>query len=217
MSNPTPRTRRQLREALERAEKQYALLERDFERSKEYGENLSTSLDSAIDHLYADGYSVIHAGLGRAEACAPPQRRIYTQADFDERQSVTVAQTRRETLEKVIDALEIKGYKTISYNLALISDGNIEDLMKPGPDRFWDDINTALEVREADKHAETQRKIAEKVAGLAKRDSGFSLRFIPATGFDPENPKMSDLQGGVSIQSGAIKVEKSAKKKGGKK
>lgn len=71
------------------------------------------------------------------------------------------AKTRAETLEAVIRALQIPGYR-----------GNLIDVYDDSQNRidtekFWADIQTALEVRAERKAADERAKTEEKVAGLA--------------------------------------------------
>lgn len=112
----------------------------------------------------------------------------------------SAAHARRETLSKVIEALEIRGYATTKPTLeALISGsyGAAQALGESGADRLWRDINTALEVRAEQKRADERQATAKKVARLTKQDGFgdvFSLTFIPASDdFDPAAPKVSDL------------------------
>ena len=74
--------------------------------------------------------------------------------------------TRREALEKVIEALELTEYGY--HKPGAFYYGGYTNA-KPGHERLWSDIQTALEHREAEKRAETQRKTAERVAGLTKK------------------------------------------------
>ncbi|WP_406245873.1 hypothetical protein ACI7YT_12595 [Microbacterium sp. M] len=196
MSNPTtPRTRRQLREALEQSQQSRDSWEKSFNE-------LAEQYDALLDQAEADGWNPVHAVggsfQGQVIGRTAPDRAAEKRAIEDA--------TRRETLEKVIDALELRdyGYTADDYYpaIAILRDGK----QIKHHERLWEDINTALEVREADKHAKTRRAIAGNIAKLAKRDSGFSLHFIPAANFDPENPKASDLLGGVTIPAEQVMI-----------
>ena len=74
-------------------------------------------------------------------------------------------QGRHEALRAVIRALDLKEYQSpqlFSY----------EPL--PETDRFWEDINTALDVREERKRQETREKTEQRIAALAKEGKGGS-------------------------------------------
>lgn len=138
MSAQTPRTRKQLREALHEAK----------------GE--ARALRGAI---WDADLGLIQSRRSSTGAHEARIAGAYTQKDLDEHREAAATEARREALAKVIDALELEGYAAHSDYTATL-----------GADRLWRDINTALEHREAEKHAETVRKTAERVAGLTKKD-----------------------------------------------
>ena len=81
--------------------------------------------------------------------------------------------TRRETLRTVIKALKLTQYgyrESGAYHL-----GGFIGLPDTDPaDRFWEDINTALDVREERKRQETREKTEQRIAALAKEGKGGS-------------------------------------------
>lgn len=155
MTTNTPRTRKQLRAALHTEQNRAAALE---------GAIRNTGIQTRGEmRSYSDGITTFDFAITNA----------VTQAEHDKivaaHRGEVEAATRRETLAKVIDALELTGYSARSKYTATV-----------GADALWADINTALEVREAEKHAATQKRTAERVAGLTKGSQMYSFALIPA-------------------------------------
>lgn len=187
--NNAPRTRKQLRDALREAKDKANAL-RDAIHSAGFGteeEQIGwahfVTLTGTQRTLFVDNTPVA------------TQRQANDAVNAVTKAAVTA--TRREILEKVIEALELTQYAAKKPTLeALLSSsyGAAQTLPRVGADRFWDDINTALEVREAEKHAATRAATEKRVAGLTKPKSTFSLSFIATNDdFDPAAPKVSDL------------------------
>lgn len=80
--------------------------------------------------------------------------------------AATAERTRQETLETVLKALDLPGYR---------ADGGFSVRIGIKPeyptDRFWADINTALEVRAERKAADERAATEAKIADLNKRES----------------------------------------------
>lgn len=99
---------------------------------------------------------------------SPYMREIAARREAQQQVELAAAleQGRREALTKVIEALELKEYDTTgrigiySPNLPLAG---------PQPDRFWADLNTTLEAREAEKHAATVAATRKRVEALKPR------------------------------------------------
>lgn len=168
----TPRTRRQLREALQRKRDELSALQHALRIA-----GVETRTEKTT---YLGGYTecdtrVVDSG---------PKR--YTQEDVDAIKEKCVAEARRETLQTVIEALQLREYGYRESGLRIVN---------KGPDEFFADLQAALKVREDRKHAETQAAIEKKVAGLTKKpfENTFSFTFVPTDGFDPFAPKVSDL------------------------
>lgn len=80
-------------------------------------------------------------------------------------QSKTPEQVRRETLEKVIEALEIDEYRDGAYTIF----GNLfTNGPERGSDRFWSDITTALRVRAEDAEAEADEAAEARIAAITR-------------------------------------------------
>lgn len=155
MTNPTLRTKRQLHNAL-------ACANAEANHANERRTQAESKLREHEEALKADGWTPQYAyGIYINEVPIVG----WIAPDRDAERKALAEQTRRDTLRTVIDALNLDEYKTTT-----IREGFIR-MISPTPDtdRLWDDLNTALEVREADKHAATQREIADRVAGLAPR------------------------------------------------
>jgi len=81
----------------------------------------------------------------------------------------TPEQIRRETLEKVIDALNLdayRGYQQGPFAHLFILEGGRP---KPDADRFWSDIVTTLRVRKEDAEAEADEAAAARIDSLLQR------------------------------------------------
>lgn len=166
-----PRTRRQLREALRASRtKEWELDTALREATVKKGENtrLRAELAPALSNLDELGYYEYRAArvedgeLHREwRPAAGPSAVVFNRADIEEAQ----LSTRREALASVITALDIKGYTTGGYVGGARGGERIHDV-----DRFWVDIQTALEVREekrvADERAATEKKVAGLVTGV---------------------------------------------------
>lgn len=197
MTNPHPRTRRQLREELTTTRAELQRTKAALQRQNNYTAALGTSIDRAVALLENDGYTVGEEYSRRIEGdvytfTPPANPKLYTQADFDERHEVTVHQTSRETLKAVIEALELKGYHRPTDPFSSILDER-PDRTEPDPERFWTDLRTALEVRAEKKRAEERTATEKKVADLLRRDS-FSFSFVPVID-NPSEPTIADLLG----------------------
>lgn len=138
---------------------------------------------------------------------AGPRSPRWTAPDRKAEREKLIAETRRETLEKVIEALELPGYSTGGI---LHGDGWYT---KPGHERFWDDIETALEVRAERKRQDDREDIEKKVAGLASPKSTFSLSFFPIGDFDRQAPKKKPAKSDTDKKSDSTDT----KRKDGKK
>lgn len=84
--------------------------------------------------------------------------------------AATAERTRQEVLETVLKALELPGYRS--------NGGTFLDRFDPSKfkvnyptDRFWADINTAIEVRAECKAADERAATEAKIADLNKRES----------------------------------------------
>jgi hypothetical protein len=92
-------------------------------------------------------------------------------AELEERarQRTQVAEaTRRETLEKVIEALELKEYGYHKPGSYYFGGGYTGVSPREGHERLWDDINTALDLRAERKSAETRAAAETRVKRLTK-------------------------------------------------
>lgn len=184
-TTPAPRTRRQLREALATARAKELQLAAELgeanvsqDEKKRETARLRTDLAAAETKLHSIGYErsierqlAVDLGIAwSAEVWQPKQglTPTLTSAEHEKIVSLRViearADTRRSTLATVIDALELP---YVAFTAFKLSDPG-SSKRHCDTDRLWSDLQTALSIREADKHAETQRKIAEKVAGLTK-------------------------------------------------
>ena len=83
---------------------------------------------------------------------------------------------RREALEKVIDALELKDYQSHGYKFF----GYLLDGQPAGPDKFWDDIQVTLKEREDRAAAEARAAQERRISGLKKPENSLILAFDPA-------------------------------------
>lgn len=167
MTNPVPRTRRQLREALKQAE--HALDEQRVQTR--YAERKLRQVGAVEGNCLTVSYGYGQRIERRTWDISSIQRdpnKIYTQADFDERHEATAIETRRETLAAVIDALELREYRdeTPGVHEQLYAIATNAATPAPGADRFWSDIQTALEVRAEQKRAEERKATEAKIAGF---------------------------------------------------
>ena len=83
-------------------------------------------------------------------------------------ESKAAEQIRQETLEKVIEALELdqyRGWQQGPFAHLFIAEGGRP---KPDANRFWDDINTALRVRAEDAEAEADEAAEQRIAAITR-------------------------------------------------
>lgn len=155
-----PRTRRQLREALQQATVRNANLK---DAQTEYIRDLqadSFSLGRATSELKKLGYRVVD------------EHKEYLQREvqrFEAPEELpAAAEARRETLQAVIDALQLTGYAQFALaNEKALGGGAVKT--RHDTERFWADIQVALEVRAERKRAEERKATEAKIAGLANR------------------------------------------------
>lgn len=186
MTNTAPRTRRQLHEALKAEKYRADQLEHSYNTATRVSRAESITRSRAEIELRKLGFQVVNEYNERLEC----QTQHFKAPD----ELPAVTQARRETLEKVIDALGIKGYANGgTFHLCDSSKSRTSyDTV-----RLWSDIETALEVRAERKLADQRQATAEKVAGLTKPkpfENAFSFTFVPTSDdFDPAAPKVNDL------------------------
>lgn len=174
----TPRTRRQLREALGFEKQMNARLEA---RAAE----LRTLLDKIEPKLEADGWKatrqpgIVVVSMSSDKTTYPPavdwnapdrvaaEQRVVAQA---------VKDVRRETLATVIEALEIRGYDA---GLTGTIGGSKPLKRHHDTERFWADIQTAIGVREEKRVADERTATEARVAGLGRGQYPLSF-VIPA-------------------------------------
>lgn len=221
MTNTNPRTRRQLREALA-AER---IINQGMQKNNEDLAKIYDTLD--VEHreaqriLYRLGYEYRHGDQRWVHKTG--QDPFYTRDEHDKlvknASDEAAAGARRETLAKVIEALELTEYdegvlrfQELLGRGALLGPAMTATRPIVGPDKFWSDINTTLEHREAEKHAETQRKIAEKVAGLTKKHPDWDKTYQAAFIFAPADPVIVNADN-TDLLGGKVDAEKPTKKK----
>ncbi|WP_288120811.1 hypothetical protein [Microbacterium sp. 69-7] len=146
--------------------------------------------------------------------------------------AATAERTRQETLETVLKALDLPGYRA-NGGMFHPFDASKTRINYP-TDRFWADLTTTLEVRAerkaADERAATEAKIADlgKQAGIKPEESTDFGKYVAHLLSDPNGPSVVSLLLDESISKsygeaqllGDPRVEqgKSPKpKKGGKK
>lgn len=193
----TPRTRRELRDALSEqkfeASRAKNAAERDLQAAKTRTEAAEYALDTLGFERHPDAAARIafgmiqpHEAWGR-KADAPELMEVSSHHSVIAEVSAEVqAATRRETLTAVIDALEIKGYLSGGF-----VGGKRNGEIVLDTDRFWSDLQTALDVRAERKRAESRASTEEKVARLAPPQQ-LSF-FFPKDSFDVAAPRTSDL------------------------
>ncbi|MBT2484780.1 MULTISPECIES: hypothetical protein [unclassified Microbacterium] len=198
MATPTPRTRRQLREALERsesdreaAESRVSSHEVRVEQQRDRIEQLEWDKQRAETTLRKAGFtsspgpaSVGTHGPLLTTYWTAPKDASSTDAERWAAELRTAADlARRNTIAALLNALEIKGYERHGYP-KVTKRGDIEQVtLGHDTDRFWADIQTALEVRAEKKAADEREATEKKVAGLAPAQQ---LSFYyPRIGFDP--------------------------------
>lgn len=213
-----PRTKKQLREALEHAQVRLKFL------------------DETLQEKQADLYT--QAATLKALGAKPTKRTIggfhssrsfttwdvseiaASQRQLEKAVEPAATQARRETLEKVIDGLKLGEYdyrEPGAYYYGFRTDGD----QRPGHERLWADIQTALKVR-AERKEDAEREATEKkVAGLTKPkafENTFSFTFVPAT--DADRPEKAPKGGTRPVDKPEPKKKpaaKAAKKSGDKK
>lgn len=154
----TPRTRRQLREAL---------LEVDIAR------RLAESALYRIGYVKKYTYtrttpsgSIMEVADSRGEWRAPSPANGITQETLNATVLEAEANTRRDTLQTVINALQLKQYLSpIPRFHSRFTDGYDDAI-----DAFWADLHVALTVRSERKAAERRDATEAKVAGLVGID-----------------------------------------------
>lgn len=137
-----PRTRRQLREALEQEKKRREVAEKGSSEGWKEASRLEYAIERANLKVSDGGPHSQIIGLG---------------AFIDK----AATDARTATLQTVVDALQLREYGYADSGLRIA---------RKGPDDLWNDLKAALKVREDRKHAETQAAIEKKVAGLTKSD-----------------------------------------------
>ena len=189
----TYQTKRQLRKALAEAEER-------ARSNRLQGEVWEKRLYELREKVRADGWEPVHTSGGYLSI---PLAGALTAPDREAEK----AEVRREVLEKVIDALELSEYRKKPSLEALFAAAGT----KPGVDRFWADINTALEVRAEKKRADERQATEEKVAGLAAQAAQAAQ--APKAG----GLSLSDITAiNNAIPSAAQSVDKPKPKKGAK-
>lgn len=172
-----PRTKKQLREALEHAQVRLKFL---GETLQEKQADLNTQA-ATLKALGAKPTKRTIGGFHSSQSfttwdvseIAASQRQL--EKAVSKATEAAEAGTRRETLEKVIKALELSEYgyhKPGAYYYGFRTDGD----QRPGHERLWADLTDALEVRAEKKAAEERQATEKKVAGLTKSsfvDGGF--------------------------------------------
>ncbi|WP_217181608.1 hypothetical protein [Streptomyces sp. AC495_CC817] len=197
----TPRTRKQLREALQTERNRYSALRGALSAA---GIETRTTSSSFIHSFFSEFITeVTNAITDGAHARALEEN--------------TVA-VRRETLEAVIKALQLQayGYRDAS-GIGLYHFG-IDPDKRPGYERLWSDIQTALKVREEAKLAEERKKTEEKVAGLAPKHAFAAGGTVSLSDADRDllatiGNLSSDPGPGVQSYGAASSIPKPAKKK----
>jgi hypothetical protein len=134
-----------------------------------------------------------------AQRLAAEKQAAQHERDIASAREEAASASRRETLGAVIEALEIKGYPTTSgiYDSLISAQSDIdkmlalhterEGVINAHVDRFWDDIQTALQVRAEKKRADEREATEYKIASLvrkepAQRTSGVYVGSTRATG-----------------------------------
>lgn len=186
MTNPTPRTRRQLREALSSATAQLRV-----------AEHRADGAEKALDrHGFKQtqrarvGIEVGWLAPEDSWTRKPDAPLLFTADEHEKiverRVAEAVNGARRGTLAAVVRALNISGYRGNLINIQDDSKNRIDT------DRFWADIQTALEVREEKRAAEERTATEKKVADLLRRDSA---NFFIVPNIDTTAPRVRDLAG----------------------
>lgn len=215
-----PRTRRQLREALEaetaarvRAEVEIESNKTAAATEKQENRRLRSDLAGAESALNKIGYErsierSIAADMGLLaprEQWQPKQGLTPTlttaehEKILDQRVGEAIDATRASTLQAVLTALTIKGYERHGYPRINPETFETEQVtLGHDTQRFWADIQTALEVREEKRAADERAATEKKVARLAPAQQ-LSL-FFPSDGLQAAAVKASDiLAGGVTL------------------
>lgn len=197
----TPRTHRQLREALTALSDSYQLLgqERDEAKStaathESENRRLRADYAAAQTKLHELGYEIsieqnlaAQQGLIRPAEKWQPKQGIAShltpgehESILDQRVAAVTDATRRSTLSAVINALELTDYRRSTSAFSSLLDPR-PDRTESDPDRFWADIQTALEVREEKRVTAERERTEEKVAGL-RQQAPVTLGFDLALG-----------------------------------
>lgn len=170
-----PKTRRQLREALRNARAETRALRGAIH-------------DAGIS--YESSWSV---SFGTYRDIDVTLKGITTKETLNAAVEAARAETRRYTLQTVIDALELRDYRRSTDPLSSLLDRR-PDRTEPDPDRFWSDLQTALEVRAEKKTADARAATEAKVAGIARHPNGSGFFVLgDMAGFDPAFPRVADL------------------------
>ncbi len=108
----------------------------------------------------------------------PPKGfRHFTQDELEQREETTRKQERDNTLKTVIEALELPGYSSQgpylthsdAYAIAIGTSARTTPAPKSNEERFWDDLQTALEVRAERKRDSERSATTARVTNLGKR------------------------------------------------
>lgn len=218
------RTRRQLREALNALNGSYQLLgnERDEAKStaatlKRENTRLRADYAAAQSKLDSLGYEPsIDGRLGVELGLVPPREEWQLKqgmtahitpeehahiVDATVRDAVNGA--RRGVLTTVIKALGVKGYERHGYpSVNPTAFGITENIVGQDVDRFWADLQTAIEVREEKRVADERSATEEKVSRLSRGENPFLVSRIAV---DPQDSildpqALRDLLRGGRIQ-----------------
>lgn len=178
-------SKRQLRADLERAQADSTALARAILRHVDEAEGLGHEAPSPIswpwqsladralaslellrlanvNALQADN-AELRAKLATAEDAAA-EERVVIGVDYAT-PARSEAEIRRDTLEKVIEALELNEYRDGTFTIF----GNLfTNGPERGSDRFWDDITTALRVRAEDAEAEADEAAEARIAAITR-------------------------------------------------
>lgn len=205
MTNPTPRTRKQLRHALEDARHELEITQSERERAQSRAGNFEAQMDAANwprerpagagiwlggEYPHIPGEEFARRIAARETAANEKSARAAESWANDLRTAADLAreEARRSTLAAVIKALQITGYGVLTT--AILNRPETQ-VTHHATDHFWADIQTALEVREEKRAADERAATEKKVAGLAP---GQQLSFFTwRDDFDITSPRMSDL------------------------
>lgn len=222
MTATTPRTRRQLRDKLHALRQENIDLEHRVssheirvENLNQGNEQLQHDLVNASRALEKAGFLStfgvttigVHGNLRSTHWYQPNEAAEKAARDAE-------AKTRAETLEAVIDALELRdyGYRADGDyyfpGLSLVDE-------RPGHERLWADIQTALQVRAERKAADERAATEEKVAALVKRHNGglidgLTLRDLLSQDSHAwvHHPYVSPFAAGASSHHGAAPAQR---------